>query len=105
MTLRDLDATLLKILDASATLFVDDLADAHGVRFLCPKCFETHKGKVGTHSIVCWFVGVDPGKSPNPGRWSPSGTSLDDLSLSGSVSIASPCAAHFHVRNGKIEPA
>ena len=70
---------------------VPAFAEAHGVRFICPKSFASHGGLVGAHLVQVYFVG-----SPLPGhigvnakgdtvRWAASGTSLDDLSLTPSI--------------------
>lgn len=58
MRLRDLDAVLLAIETPTTYRHVDRVADADGVRFLCPKCHAANGGPVGTHSVLCWFVGV-----------------------------------------------
>src|SRR5579859_6863427 len=36
---------------------VATLAEAHGIRFLCPKSFAKNGGPVGTHSVYIWFEG------------------------------------------------
>lgn len=86
---------------------VDTLADADGVMFLCPKCFAENGGPVGTHSVICWFVGkVADDVDPKPGRWTPTGTSLDDLTFvpsagrSHSVLLKGACGWHGFVTNG-----
>jgi hypothetical protein len=88
--------------------FVDvgTLAEADGVSFLCPKCFASNGGPVGTHTVVCWFEDKVPDDAhPGPGRWNPVGTSLDDLTFvpgkkSQSVLLTSGCAWHGFVTNG-----
>jgi hypothetical protein len=108
--LRELEATFLR-LDAartgqSFTEVGDVLAGSDGVLFLCPKCFVANKGSVGTHSVICWWVGVPEGVSPKPGRWTPSGTGLDDLTFvpsegrSTSVALLGGCQWHGFVTNG-----
>lgn len=107
MRLRELDASFLKMLDATSTLFVDTIAEANGIRFLCPLCFQKNGGAGGTHSVTCWFVGVDPLKSPGPGRWTPSGTGLDDLSFvpgpggTPSVKLLTGCGWHGYIQGGE----
>lgn len=84
---------------------VDALAEADGVLFLCPKCFEANGGEVGTHSVICWRPRVPPDVCPRPGRWEFHGTGLGDLTLvagSSSVLLQAGCAAHFCVRAGAI---
>lgn len=85
---------------------VDTLAEAHGVMFLCPKCYQANSGEVGTHSVICWFVGKVPDDAdPKPGRWHPGGSGLDDLTFTGpgaaSVLLTSGCGWHGFVRQGR----
>ena len=85
--------------------YVDTLAEADGVMFLCPKCFQANKGPVGTHSVICWSPRVPLDVPPKPGRWNLTGTSLEDLSLvagSSSVQVGGPCRAHFWIRGGLV---
>ncbi len=86
---------------------VDTIEEAHGVMFLCPKCFEDPPvGPVGCHSIICWRPLVPPNIDPKPGRWELVGTSIADLSLvagSSSVALTGGCSAHFFVKGGAIE--
>lgn len=89
---------------------VDSLAEAQGVKFLCPKCFEANGGRVGTHGVVCWFRhrGVPEDANPKPGRWTPEGTGLDDLTfVPGDPPVAKSvllpgegCGWHGFVENG-----
>jgi hypothetical protein len=84
------------------------LANAHGVAFLCPKCFKANGGPVGTHMVICWFVGKVPDDAtPGPGRWTPAGTGIEDLTFvpgtpprAKSVQLMSGCRWHGHVLNG-----
>lgn len=68
---------------------VDTVAEAHGVRFLCPKSFAKNGGAKGTHSVYVFFIG-----SPHAGRYSAGdevrwnvvgGTTIDDLRLAPSI--------------------
>jgi hypothetical protein len=86
---------------------VDTLAEAQGVWFLCPLCFAKNGGRVGTHAVCCWFVGQVPDDiEPKPGRWTPHGTGLHDLTFvpsdgrTQSVALTGGCAWHGHVVNG-----
>ena len=83
---------------------VDKLEDAQGVMFLCPKCFETNNGRVGTHSVLCWFKGrgVSDDEDPKPGRWAFAGNSIDDLTLVPSINLPGEkgCQWHGFIRNG-----
>jgi hypothetical protein len=103
--LEALKADFLKILSPNEYQVVDDIKKSNGIKFLCPKCFETNKGKIGTHTIICWWLNVDPNLDPKPGRWNPNGTGLHDLTFVGpqkpSVQITSGCMAHFMVEKGE----
>lgn len=71
---------------------VGTLAEAHGIRFLCPQSFAKNGGPMGAHSVLVWFEG-----SPVPGhigrnkdgqtvRWKVvGGSGLGDLQLSPSI--------------------
>jgi hypothetical protein len=54
----------------------ESLPLAQGLRFSCPKC--------GYHEITVLFAdrGVQPGENPGPERWTVTGTSLADVTLS-----------------------
>lgn len=81
-TLVELEAEFLQVKYPKGFRVVKTLAEADGVWFLCPKCFEANKGPVGTHMVICWFVGkVRDDMDPSPGRWTPSGTGLADLTF------------------------
>jgi hypothetical protein len=86
---------------------VDVLADAHGLMFLCPKCFAANGGPVGTHSIIAWFEDKVPDNAePVPGRWYPQGTGYGDLSFvphkkSNSILLTGGCQWHGFVTNGQ----
>jgi hypothetical protein len=88
---------------------VELLSEADGVWFLCPKCFATNQGKVGTHSVLCFFEGRVPDwVQPNPGRWNPVGTGLNDLTFvpgkkTQSVQLLGGCNWHGFVTNGSAE--
>lgn len=92
-------------------IYVDDLVEAHGIFFKCPKCYMADpKLGHGIHGILCWFTGrgVPDETKPSPGRWIPKGTCYLDLTLSNpsgksSVKLTPPgCDAHFHVANGAV---
>jgi hypothetical protein len=124
IALRDLDAKLVGIGGAivggnlvrvferqAPPTGTFDLANADGIRFLCPKCFTFNGGPVGTHSVICWFVGRVPDNlSPQPGRWTPAGTGIDDLTFvpgtpprQVSVQLEGGCGMHGVVIGGTIE--
>lgn len=107
MRLRDLEAVFLIRIDDIHLREVDELEHAHGIRFLCPKCFAINSGPVGTHGVICWFEGKVPDEmDPKPGRWTPAGTGIDDLSFvptatkSNSVLLLSGCGWHGFVKDG-----
>lgn len=87
---------------------VDSLAEAQGIRFLCPVCFKANGGSVGTHSVEVTFAGRGVGDefgSHNseglPSRWAVSGTGLDDLTTTPSVFLKGPgCGWHGYITNG-----
>jgi hypothetical protein len=94
--------------DATYHIRVDSPAEADGVIFMCPKCFAENGGGVGTHPVLCWFVGKVPDDAdPKPGRWHPSGNGLDDLTFVGpgaaSVLLTGGCGWHGFVKNGAAE--
>ena len=90
---------------------VDTIAEAQGVRFLCPKCFRANRGKVGTHMVVCWSRsrGVPEDAQPGPGRWVLTGTGIGDLTLDAepgqtrSVLLTAGCRWHGFVTKGCAE--
>lgn len=107
-SLIELEAKFYKRLDDRSSKVVKKLSDADGVMFLCPKCFAANGGRVGTHSVICWFTGkVDADVAPGPGRWNPRGTGLKDLTFVGpgaySVLLPGPggCGWHGYVANGE----
>ncbi len=84
--------------------YVDDLKDAQGIRFLCPKCFRANNGPVGTHSVICWFRDryVPDDADPRPGRWQVIGTGYHDLTLHPSILLpGSGCQWHGYITNGQ----
>ena len=120
IALRDLDAKLVGIGGAivggnlvrvferqAPPTGTFDLANADGIRFLCPKCFTFNGGPVGTHRVWCWFVGrVPDDRLPVPGRWIPGGTGIDDLTFRGpgaaSVLLTGGCGWHGFVKSGAV---
>src|SRR5579859_7129661 len=94
---------------ASLFVRVAAISEAHGVRFICPKSFATHGGKVGAHSVQVYFVGspvpkdIGVNKSGQAVRWTASGTTLDDLSLSPSIQEQDNiCGWHGFVGSGGV---
>ena len=88
---------------------VQTLAEAHGVSFLCPKCFQTNKGAIGTHGVPVDFKGRGVpdecgirNREGQPVRWGVSGSSLYDLSTTPSILMLSGCAWHGYITNGEV---
>ena len=119
MRLLELDASFLKFISTYEWRRVDTLAEADGVMFQCPKCAigkergeeDGRKFVRGAHSVICWFRGHVPDDAdPKPGRWTPSGTGLDDLTFvpgnpvwADSVLLTGPgCGWHGFIRNGDV---
>ncbi len=103
MKLTELEPTFVKLVAKGWQLRDVSWEEADGLLFLCPVCFRANGGNVGTHSILCWKPHIPETESPGPGRWSFTGTSLKDISLSPSVFLSGPgCGAHFHITNGII---
>jgi hypothetical protein len=90
---------------------VATLAEAHGVKFLCPKCFVANGGPKGTHLIICWSesAGAPKEATPGPGRWKLEGSGLADLTLAAepkktrSVKLLGGCKWHGFVTKGQAE--
>src|SRR3990167_8242946 len=78
-------------------IHVDSFADAHGIQFLCPKCFRENHGVAGTHHCQMPFAGrgVDPAKHKN--QWSAKGTGYADLSTTPSYLIVGGCGWHGYI--------
>lgn len=114
MKLSELEPKFLKRESDQSFLYVDTLAEANGLMFLCPRCWTRNKGPQGTHMVICWDPSVPQSTKPVPGRWSLVGTCFDDLSLvAGSSSVLLPgsqqelekggaCGWHGFVKNGEI---
>lgn len=91
--------------DGSGYGKVATASEADGVMFLCPKCASAElndDGKRSGHPVICWFAGKVPASaSPGPGRWTFTGSTIDDLTLNPSVWLnGAGCGWHGWVRNG-----
>lgn len=83
---------------------VDTLAEAHGISFRCPKCLKS----AHPHRVTCWFEGmVQDDANPGPGRWTPTGAGVADLTFipgpkikATSVKLTGGCAWHGHIVGG-----
>jgi hypothetical protein len=110
--LADLEPHFLKILSEDTYQYAGvSFSEAQGVQFLCPVCFVTNGGAIGTHFVLCWSRsrGTPEHFKPGPGRWKLDGTGLADLTLNAdppatarSVRLSGGCNAHFCVTNGEI---
>lgn len=117
MRLSELDAKFVRFLkteEGTYHISVDNIDAAHGVRFLCPKCFTENGGPIGTHAIVCWSRsrGVPNDANPGPGRWMLVGNGIDDLTLNAdppatarSVQLNGGCGWHGFVTGGETSNA
>lgn len=91
---------------------VDNLAEAQGIYFYCPKCYRVNGGS-GSHRVLCWFMGrgVPDETKPGPGRWPPIGTNVYDLTLGpgpnnlSSVRLEGGCGWHGYVQKGGVSIA
>lgn len=107
MKLADLDPRFIKTEPNGDWREVATKAEADGIIFLCPLCFNRNHGSdVGVHSVICFEPSVPPSIRPGPGRWHMDGTGFDDLTLRGdsssSVALSGGCRAHFFVVKGVV---
>jgi hypothetical protein len=78
---------------------------AHGISFLCPKCFAANANqRPGVHGVCVWFRdrGVSDAEQPGPARWAMSGTCFADLTLAPSILLLGGCGWHGWVQAGVI---
>jgi hypothetical protein len=107
MRLSALEPQFTRITSPGHYQDVERLEDAHGVMFLCPKCYAANGGAEGTHCVFVWFRdrGVPAEETPGPGRWAVAGTGIDDLTLSPSINLENlghvGCGWHGFVINGE----
>ena len=102
MKLTDLEPEWTKWISDTESRRVPTMAEADGLWFLCPKCFQTNEGNVGTHMVLCWKPHVPQTTSPKPGRWMMTGTGFHDLTLSPSVHLSGEgCGWHGFIKNGE----
>jgi hypothetical protein len=106
LKLIELDPEFWKIVEPNKLYSTDASFDeADGICFLCPKCFRTNGGPVGTHRVLCWRPHVPQTEEPVPGRWEFRGNGFSDLSLvagSSSILLTAGCRWHGFVENGSI---
>lgn len=95
--------------DGKVTLEQSTLEHAHGISFLCPKCYLANGGALGTHRVICWSRrrGTPDRATPGPGRWYWTGADLARLTLHGdtgkssSVKLEGGCRWHGHIICGR----
>lgn len=110
MKLTELEPRFVRYLDGGLIQTVQTIEECQGLWFLCPKCFAQNKGPIGTHAVLCWSAtrGVPANVGPLPGRWTISGTNLEDVTLSGengkssSVLLTDGCRWHGFITNGEV---
>jgi hypothetical protein len=106
MRLAELEPWLLVVSeDGTRYTRTENVAEADGIRFICPGCFSKDGNPIGKHSVICWRPRIPQTIHPTGGRWELEGTSIEDLSLiagSSSVQLPPPCDAHFWIRNGEV---
>ncbi len=107
LRLTELEPQFLKRIDDSNFREVDSIAEADGIMFVCPLCFENNgKSNIGVHSVLCWNPSVPQTTAPVPGRWNLVGTGYGDLTLqAGSSSIlltGEGCGWHGFIGNGEV---
>lgn len=84
---------------------VDSVAEAHGLWFDCPMCYDT-----SGHGVLVGFAGRNPpkplsrGSDGQPTKWEVSGSSLDDLVLSPSIQLHGGCNWHGFVGMSNVPP-
>ena len=99
LKLTDLDPRFLKCTSPGHYDHAADIAEAEGLMFLCPACFWSNEGAVGTHAMIVWR----PVPGPCPGF---DGTGYADLSLkagSSPVHVRGGCKAHFYIKGGRVD--
>lgn len=106
MKLADLDPQFLRY-DDGDHVNVNTLAEADGIRFLCPQCFGINGGRTGTHSMVRWFEGKVPPEAIPEGRWTTSGSGYHDLSFilgdnKRSLQVVNDCKLRAFLADGEI---
>jgi hypothetical protein len=88
---------------------VATLAEADGIRFVCPLCFKNLGGRAGAHLVRVGFAGRSysdqaavHNKAGQAVRWEVSGSGFDDLTITPSIQIDDGCGWHGHVIDGEV---
>ncbi len=105
MRLTELEPIFLRVAErGERAVFkhVSTIEEAHGLRFLCPKCYQANGGPKGTHSVICWTPQAPlDDKSAGGARWPMSGTGYLDLTLTPSIQLLGGCHWHGFITNGE----
>lgn len=109
MKLTELDPTFVRATGNGGHQDVATLAEAQGVLFVCPSCYQRNgNSDIGVHMVLVWFRdrGVPDDAVPKPARWAVSGSSLDDLTLQPSISLQTDERSrdewHGFITNGQV---
>jgi hypothetical protein len=106
MELTELEPQFIKRITNDHFQDVDNIKEADGVVFICPRCYaDNNFKKRKVHRVICWQPHIPQSMHPVPGRWKFLGTGYDDLTLvsgSSSIFIQEGCQAHFYIANGKV---
>lgn len=91
--------------------YVDTLAEADGLIFLCPLCFAKNGGAVGTHGVAIPFPNAPDGqyirgRDGSTPKWRVvGGSTLDDLQLAPSIQLLGDgCNWHGFVGSSGVPP-
>src|ERR1700752_2897845 len=87
-----------------------DMASAHCLYFLCPKCFVKNRGSRGTHGVEVGIAGrgqrddeCSHDSEGKPSRWTMSGSGFHDLTLTPSIHLTGlGCGWHGFITNGAV---
>lgn len=109
MKLTELEPQFVRAVGSGGHQDVDTLAEAQGVIFTCPACYAKNgNSDIGVHSVLVWFRdrGVPDEAFPRPARWTASGSSLNDLTLSPSINLQTDERSrdewHGFIINGEV---
>src|SRR5882672_2791179 len=91
-------------------IVTDSFAEAQGIRFLCPLCFQNNgNSDVGTH--WCSITFADRGVPDDMGthnlegkavRWNVSGSNFEDLTTTPSILLQGGCNWHGYITLGEV---
>jgi len=95
--------------DGNYTVLIP-FSEAQGIEFLCPKCFITNGGDIGTHWCEVTFtdrsVPDDMGSHNKEGkavRWTVTGDNFENLTITPSILLEGGCNWHGFITNGEIK--